>query len=149
FHERICFRAPKNCTYWIIRKDSGCSSVQGFKRNPIRSSYALLWKEVANPYRSIITIRNTLRRILEHYFEVICGNNLHTMVDGFVEDRDTSISNFMSWINDGSHGLGGEEYTEPNPQAIKYYLDVFKNIFTKSGQITHYNMMMKNNENNE
>ena len=48
-----------------------------------------------------------------------------------------------SWINDGSHSSFDEDfYTPLDDEMIHKFLEVFKQIFEKTGHSSHYNMMM-------
>ncbi len=41
-------------------------------KNPIQTSYELLWQELKDKERnSGITIQNTMRRIIENYFKIL------------------------------------------------------------------------------
>lgn len=71
FHKEVTFdpdrKADKRAhdTFWIVRKTNEGSQVEGFARNPIRTSYELLWEEIRKPSRPALTIQNVMRRILE------------------------------------------------------------------------------------
>ena len=51
--------------------------IKEFNENPIKTTYELLWRELDNiSETSAVSILNTLRRILEHYFSIIGGIDL-------------------------------------------------------------------------
>ncbi len=52
-------------------------------------------------------------------------------------------------VNDGSHSIHNDLYVSYGEQTNASYLDVFKEIFNKSGQQGHYNMMMGIENNHE
>ena len=50
----------------------------------------------------------------------------------------------MSWINAGSHSTFEDlYYVESDDSMLEKYLIVFRKIFEDSGNLAHYNMMMK------
>lgn len=65
--------------YWIISKDNNLSSIRPYEtKNPIKTSYELLWQELKNnSHASLITTQNVMRRILENYFSIL-GKKLMT-----------------------------------------------------------------------
>lgn len=148
FHKEVSFdpKRGKNCraheTFWIVRKLSNYSVISGYDHNPIKTSYELLWTDVKNPERPNMTIKNTLRRILENYFKLL-GNldkdEIITMFDG----KDKQIcGSLFSWVNDGSHAVHDDLYISIDNSMVERYLDVFRKIFEKTLHISHYNMMM-------
>jgi len=110
FHKEVTFHrdrsqddAMKDETFWIVTKSGLDSRVKRYPKNPIKTSYEMLWEEVRNPNRSKVTIQNTLRRILENYFKIlgkIDPDSICAMFDG--NDRLICKSLF-AWVNDGSH----------------------------------------------
>jgi len=150
FHKEICFGVKGNSTFWIIKKNSDdCSIIEAHKTNPIKNSYELLWHEVQNPNRSTSTIRNTLRRILEHYFKILGGIKLDEIADKFQGKEKMICGILLSWVHDGSHFADDDLYITCDADTVEKYLEVFKGIFEKSKQIGHYNMMMKIVESDE
>ena len=49
----------------------------------------------------------------------------------------------LYWANAGSHSLDDEQYFTMTDDTIQKFLSVFKRIFEETGQIAHYNMMLK------
>ena len=151
FHKEITFsqRRAKNAamseeTFWVVRKMGLQSKVKKHSTNPISTSYELLWSEVRSTNRSNVTIQNTLRRILENYFQILGGIDFDK-VCGMFEGRNKLIcKSLISWIHDGSHHVHDDLYLANNDAMVEVYLDVFKGIFDKSGHRAHYEMMMGN-----
>ena len=142
FHKEISFKAQQNETFWTIKKGTNSSEIKFHESNPIQNSYELLWNEVKDPNRSNSTIRNTLRRILEHYYKILGSIDLDEIANEF-EGQDKFIFRvLLSWIHDGSHSSDDDLYLACDEETIAKYLDVFRNIFEKSNHIGHYNMMM-------
>ena len=67
-------------------------------------------------------------------------DNLYQKFDG--EDK-IKCKALCSWVNDGSHSVFDEDfYTPLDDIMVSKFLEIFKQIFYKSEQIAHYNMMM-------
>jgi len=149
FHKEVSFntKRPSNGvmseeTFWVVKKIDQYSSVEKHNENPVKTSYELLWNEVKDPKRSILTIQNTLRRILENYFKILGNINNDDIIDKFEGKEKQVCGSLFSWVNDGSHFAHDDLYVSCDAAAVENYLDVFRKIFEKSKHIAHYNMMM-------
>lgn len=145
FHKEVSYRKDnknyrKDETFWIVRKENNISNIMSYPSNPIKTSYEFLWNEIKNPNKT--TLQNTLRRILENYFN-FQGKNLHDLAD-FFEDEEEQIvfRSLISWIHDGSHHILDDFHVDNSDETSKRYLSVFKSIFEKTHHIAHYKMMM-------
>lgn len=149
FHKEVSYdskRQQGGCraheTFWIVRKQDDVSVLKGYDHNPIKTSYELLWSEVRNNNRSNLTIRNTLRRILESYFKLL-GNMDREEIVAMFEGREKQIcASLFSWVNDGSHAAHDDLYVSADNSVVERYLSVFKKVFEKTGHIGHYDMMI-------
>ncbi len=149
FHKEVSFAKNRSNgvalhdeTFWIVKKKSSGSVIEHHEKNPIRTSYELLWSELRSGKISDLSIQNTMRRIIENYFKIMGNVTVDDIVVHF-EGADKQICNaLMSWINDGSHFAVDDLYVSHDEETIAKYLDVFKRIFEKAKHITHYNMMM-------
>lgn len=149
FHKEVSFDPKRQQgerrtheTFWVVRKAGPATIVEGHQRNPIRTSYELLWAGVRNSSRSNLTIQNVLRRILEHYFTIL-GNMDKDAVIAKFEGRDQQIcASLFSWINDGSHNFADDLYVAADDTTVGRYLAVFKQIFESTNHGAHYEMMM-------
>ncbi len=151
FHKEVTYIGnresyPKSQTaYWIIKKVNGKSEIIKHDKNPIKTSYELLWTELKEPDRqNRATIFNTLRRILEYYFNVIGGLNYEKCLDQFEGEDKIVCKALISCINDGSHFISDDFVMCFESDTIENYLRVFKLIFEKMDHESHYNMMMAN-----
>ncbi|WP_299160859.1 AAA family ATPase [uncultured Tenacibaculum sp.] len=151
FHKEVSFidgRTSKlnNTNYWILRKKNRVTSIQMFEQeNPIHSSYELLWKELKEG-DSLVSIQNTMRRIIENYFRILGKYRDDTLVNKFETPEEQDICRaLISWINDGSHSINDDLYIEYQDETIASYKKVFKSIFEKSHHKEHYKMMMEEN----
>lgn len=150
FHKEVSFidgrTNPSNDTnYWIIRKKDKTSFIQAYnKKNPIQTSYELLWQELKDKeYNSGITIQNTMRRIIENYFKILGKYGDDDLIKKFESQEEQEICrSLICWINDGSHSIADDLFIESQSDAIDKYLKVFENIFIKTDHKGHYDMMM-------
>lgn len=156
FHKEVSYeglnRKGEKSQFWILRKNNKVSTVHYYaEKNPIQSSYELLWREIKEwEHNSGITIQNTLRRILENYFSILGSKRDDVLINKFSNQEEREICrSLLSWANEGSHTLPDDLFIEAPDGTITKYLDVFKNIFNHTENIGHYNMMMEieNNEN--
>lgn len=148
FHKEITFN-PKRCdtamneeTFWVVRKSDSISIVERQLTNPIKTSYDLLWSEIRRNDRSNLTIQNILRRVLENYFKILGDIDPDDICDKFESKEKMICKSLFSWVNDGSHFAMDDLYISIDDAQVDMYLNVFKKIFEKTGQIAHYNMMM-------
>jgi len=150
FHKEVSFinsrdTGVRNDTYfWILRKNNKVSHFYPYEKNPIQTSYQLLWQELKDKEKSsMITIQNTMRRIIENYFKILGNYSDETLITKFKNYEDQIICrSLISWINDGSHSVSDDLYIEAQEDLIENYLNVFKKIFEYTDHEGHYNMMM-------
>lgn len=150
FHKELSFMgngkdSNKNIHYWILRKKNEITNIQYYGiENPISSSYELLWKELKEQNNnSVITIQNTMRRIIENYFKILGKYKDEDLIDKFQDYESKEICrSLISWINDGSHCIPDDLYVEALDDSLERYQEVFRMIFFHTNHIEHYNMMM-------
>jgi wobble nucleotide-excising tRNase len=149
FHKEVSFKGSRESTtknelFWLVYKTNEVSKIKVSTKNPINTTYALLWDEVKNSESTNrITIFNSLRRILEYYFKIIGDYNYEEIVNKFEFEDMQTCKALISWINDGSHFINDDLLVETEIESVDRYLKVFKDIFEKLGHLSHYNMMMK------
>ncbi|MCQ2646522.1 AAA family ATPase [Helicobacter pylori] len=134
-------------SFWIIRKDNNVSKIKDYKENPIKNSYELLWQEVKQAKEnnaSWVSLQNVMRRIIEYYFRILGGfKHNHNLSECFKNIREQQVCNsFISWFNDGSHGISDDLFVQIQDTSIETYLKVFENIFKITGHEAHYKMMI-------
>lgn len=148
FHKEVTFKGSRENfsneeAFWIVRKTNCQSNIELTERNPINTSYELLWSEIRSAERiNKVTVFNTLRRILEYYFKIIGGYDYETIINQFEFDERQTCKALISWINDGSHFVVDDLFIDTDLESIERYLSVFKDIFVKLGHESHYDMMM-------
>lgn len=150
FHKEITFLGNRStwpttqCAYWIINKHNETSTIEITDENPISTAYELLWGEVrdagATPNKNIF---NTMRRILEYYFNVIGEMNYEAVVNGFDGSDKTVCKSLISCINEQSHLVNDDFVMCFSAESIASYIRVFKRIFELTGHEAHYNMMIE------
>lgn len=135
-------------SFWIIKKDNNVSKIKGYKENPIKNSYELLWQEVKQAKEnnaSWVSLQNVMRRIIEYYFRILGGfkhnDSLSECFENIEEER--VCNSFVSWLNDGSHGISDDLFVQSQDTSIETYLKVFEKIFKETGHEAHYKMMMR------
>lgn len=155
FHKEVTYnrnRNPDKCmneeSFWIVRKGMPHSQCDRHQCNPIKTSYQLLWSEVREAEKAIQTgalvnphIENTLRRILEHYFTILGSVDYKHLCDKFDGFDKVMCNSLFSWVNAGSHSALDDAHITPSDAMVKNALKVFKEIFGKSGNPGHYEMM--------
>lgn len=134
-------------SFWIIKKDNNVSKIKDYKENPIKNSYELLWQEVKQAKEnnaSWVSLQNVMRRIIEYYFRILGGfKHNHNLSECFKNIREQQVCNsFISWFNDGSHGISDDLFVQIQDTSIETYLKVFENIFKITGHEAHYKMMI-------
>ncbi len=130
--------------YWILKRTDKESKFIPCKGNPIRGSYEMLWRECRLcDDRSIVSLQNIMRRIIETYFRIIGNIDYQTVCDKMDNSQDRDICRaLVGWVNDGSHSIADDLYITHGEHSIEHYRKVFKKFFEEAGQIQHYNMMM-------
>jgi len=129
--------------YYIIRKINNVSSIGAYAKNPIKSTYQLLWDELKENDIDCVCLQNTMRRIIEFYFKILANLNEEDLISKFDNGMEKKICrSLVSWINVGSHDVFSDIDYSPQPQEIQRFKEVFKKIFEATGQLEHYNMMM-------
>ncbi|MFP6264777.1 ATP-binding protein [Helicobacter pylori] len=152
FYKEITLECDLKCyqgkySFWIIRKDNNISKIKDYKENPIKNSYELLWQEVKQAKdnnASWVSLQNVMRRIIEYYFRILGDfEHNHNLSECFEDIREQQVCNsFISWLNDGSHGISDDLFAQSQDTSIETYLKVFENIFKITGHEAHYKMMM-------
>ena len=134
--------------YHIIRKVNNESNIIFYKTNPIKTTYQLLWEVVKNENADCICLQNSMRRIIEFYFNTLADLNEEELLGKFIDQNEQKICrSLISWMNVGSHDVFSSIDYSPTPKEIDNFKKVFKSIFCETGHLAHYNMMMRSNDN--
>ncbi len=153
FYKEITLECDKRYqgkySFWIIKKDNNVSKIEKFEENPIKNSYELLWQEVRRAKKdnniSWVSLQNVMRRIIEYYFRILGGFKHNDSLSEYFEniEEKQALNSFISWFNDGSHGISDDLFVQSQDTSIETYLKVFENIFKVTGHEAHYKMMME------
>ena len=150
FHKEITFVGARDhwpttrTGFFIIRKKNEVSSITSYSENQIQSSYEMLWSDIRNPgHGSAKSIFNTMRRILENYFNIIGGIDYEKCVNQFEGEDKVICKSLISCINEQSHTISDDYFMCVEDSEIEQYLRIFAEIFDKMGHKSHYNMMMR------
>ena len=101
----------------------------------------MLWdslREEVDP----LTIRNTMRRILENYFRLLGGMNLDNVFSVFTGEDLAIARSLLSWAHSGSHNAFDDEELNYSEYSVEQYKSIFTQVFTMNHQEQHYHMMM-------
>ena len=150
FHKEAAFidgrtKEDNKVHFWILNKNFNITQIISYNtKNPITTSYELLWKELKdNTTASLVTTQNVMRRIIENYFGILGKNKDDMIVNSFSSVEEQLIcKSLLCWINDGSHSIPDDLYIDSYVDSIDKYKEVFRQIFIKTNNETHYNMMM-------
>jgi len=149
FHKEVTYTSERGDdnkagerTYWTVRKSDGGAVVQSHKSNPIKTSYDLLWAELRRQEKSALTVQNTMRRILENYFKILGRIDFDKICDQFEGQQKAMCRSLFAWVNDGSHFSHDDAFYTFDQASIDVYMDIFKQVFVKTNQQAHYDMMM-------
>ncbi|WP_372999776.1 AAA family ATPase [Lutispora sp.] len=149
FHKEVSFlgsrkKYPTTYTaYWVVKKANNISDIIFYEENPIQTSYELLWAELKDvEYHQRVTLFNTLRRILEYYFNIIGGMDYEKCIDQFEGEDKIICKALISCINDGSHFISDDFVMSYESGTMENYIRVFKLIFENMGHGSHYRMMI-------
>jgi wobble nucleotide-excising tRNase len=149
FHKEVTFTSARGDddkvgerSYWTVRKGVGGTAVELHKTNPVKTSYDLLWEELRRPDKSPLTVQNTMRRILENYFKILGRMDFDKICDKFEGQQKIMCRSLFAWVNDGSHFSHDDAFYTFDQASIDTYLEIFKQVFDKTNQQAHYDMMM-------
>jgi len=146
FFRHLTYR-PKNkqdkeIMYWLVRKGDTGSRVVPCDENPVKCTYQLMWDEYKLYKDNYHILANTMRRILESYFNLLGGINIQDLVNKFDGYEKVLCESLLTWVNVDSHSIHEDANHSITEDKIDKYKNVFKQIFEKSQHIAHYNMMM-------
>jgi len=135
-------------SFYIIRKSNNISQVDFYETNPIKTTYQLLWDEIKKDNLDCVTLQNSMRRIIEFYFNTLANLNEEQLLNEFQDETEKIICrSLLAWLNIGSHEVFDDINFSVRETNIEKYKEIFRKIFEKTGHISHYEMMMGKEEN--
>ena len=146
FHREITYirggEGDSATAYYVIRKDGSHSSLRLCDKNPVSSTYELLWKDLLRRDCQPLTAANVARRITETFFKLIGGVDTDAVIATMSSpDREIARS-YMSWANSGSHGPFDDETYFNNEVVTDVYRRVLGDLFRNAGYEKHYEEMV-------
>ncbi len=149
FHKEVTYTSDRGDdtkagerSYWTVRKSVDGAMVERHNVNPIKTSYDLLWAELRRAEKTPLTVQNTMRRILENYFKILGRMDFDRICDQFDGQQKVMCRSLFAWVNDGSHFSQDDAFYSFDQASIETYMDIFKQVFVKTNQQAHYDMMM-------
>lgn len=161
FHREVTYnkQLPRNQnlsneSFWIVRRSGQHSQIKQYPSNPIKTTYELLWREMYEAQDAMNNggnvspcIENTLRRILEHYFTILGSIKFDELCEKFDNKHEKLVCrSLFSWMHAGSHHAFDDVHITSTPDMVAHLLEVFKNVFIRTGHEEHYKMMMESIE---
>lgn len=150
FHKEITFIGGRDhwperrTAFFIIRKRNQTSNVTAYTENQIQSSYEMLWNDIRTSEKgSAKSVFNTMRRILENYFNIIGGIDYEKCINQFTGEDKIICKSLISCINEQSHTISDDYFMCIADSEVNQYQRIFQEIFKKMGHESHYNMMMQ------
>jgi len=148
FYKEVVYRGlrdnkkEKKEKYFVLSKRNEISSIKEYNKNPIETMYQSLWEELKDENINNKTCCNTMRRILEYYFNIIGSKSYEKAINEFEGNDKIICKSLISYINDSSHYINEGIDIILDDDMVQKYKKVFKEIFYKLGHGEHYNMMM-------
>ncbi|MCR9037416.1 AAA family ATPase [Tractidigestivibacter montrealensis] len=147
FHKEITYSragdGESQTSYYFIRKRVGHSTIARCAKNPISSTYKLLWQELYSADCRPLTAQNVARRIVETFFKLMGGIDIDQLVSGMSSpDREVARS-FLSWANAGSHSAFDDETFINTGATTESYRHVLESLFESTGYADHCHHMIQ------
>ncbi|MHA1385695.1 MAG: AAA family ATPase [Candidatus Helarchaeota archaeon] len=145
---KASYQKRNDTMYYILRKSNNITNIEPYESNPIKSTYQLLWDNLKKENSDCICIQNTMRRIIEFYFKILANlDRREDIINKFKEETDKKICrSLISWMHVGSHDVFSDIEYSPTTEEVDKFKKVFKKIFEHTKHLSHYNMMMGINE---
>lgn len=145
FHHEITYPSAgyslSNSAYFVIRKTASNSIVEAFgSDNPVSTGYEALWQELREGNRST-SVRNSIRRILETYFNFVNGMNLEETIAKLPPSDRPLGRSLLLWMHSGSHLLSDDAECTDSGDYLLHYLNVMRCIFEANNQAAHFDYM--------
>lgn len=148
FHREVTYiranEGNSKTSYYLIKKLNGYSIIEHCSKNPISSTYELLWQNLFCNDCNPMTAQNISRRIIETFFNLVGISDVNKIILGMKSPDREIAQSLMSWANAGSHNALDEGDIVVNTnESTEAYKNVLKKIFTESNYEAHYNEMIK------
>lgn len=147
FHREITYvrvgEGDKRTSYYAIRKAGGHSVVEYCTKNPVSSTYEMLWEDLCRPDCNALTAQNVSRRITETFFRLVGVPDTDKII-AEMESPDREIArSLMLWANAGSHSAFDDETFVNTSETTNAYRKALRLLFEKANYGSHYDEMTK------
>lgn len=147
FHREVTYvragEGDAQTSYYAIRKVKGRSIVEHCNKNPVSSTYEMLWKDLCRSDCNALTAQNVSRRITETFFRLVGVPDTDTIIAEMKSpDREIARS-LMLWANAGSHSAFDDETFVNTSETTDAYRETLRLLFKKANYESHYNEMTK------
>ncbi|RFD77444.1 AAA family ATPase [Gardnerella vaginalis] len=148
FHREVTYiranEGNSKTSYYLIKKLNGYSIIEHCSKNPISSTYELLWQNLFCNDCNPMTAQNISRRIIETFFNLVGISDVNEIILRMKSPDREIAQSLMSWANAGSHNALDEGDIVVNTnESTEAYKNVLKKIFTESDYKAHYEEMIK------
>lgn len=147
FHREVTYvragEGDAQTSYYAIRKVKGRSIVEHCNKNPVSSTYEMLWEDLCRSDCNALTAQNVSRRITETFFRLVGVPDTDTIIAEMKSpDREIARS-LMLWANAGSHSAFDDETFVNTSETTDAYRETLGLLFKKANYESHYNEMTK------
>lgn len=146
FHREVTFirkeEGDPETSYFTINKVDGGSVIQKHPRNPIASTYELLWKDLFRPDCSSLTAQNISRRIIETFAKFIGKFEADDIIQKMESPSREIARSWLAWANAGSHDPFDDETFMNSQATTEIQKDTLRKVFKAAGYEDHYNRMV-------
>lgn len=147
FHREVTYvragEGDAQTSYYAIRKVKGRSIVEHCNKNPVSSTYEMLWEDLCRSDCNALTAQNVSRRITETFFRLVGVPDTDTIIAEMKSpDREIARS-LMLWANAGSHSAFDDETFVNTSETTDTYRETLGLLFKKANYESHYNEMTK------
>lgn len=133
FHREVTYiranEGNSKTSYYLIKKLNGYSIIEHCSKNPISSTYELLWQNLFCNDCNPMTAQNISRRIIETFFNLVGISDVNKIILGMKSPDREIAQSLMSWANAGSHNALDEGDIVVNTNEST---EAYKNVLKKS-----------------
>lgn len=135
----------KEFGYLYLIKKKNITFVKNMDDCPVKSSYAVLWDIIKHAENyDYPVVFNSMRRILDEYFEFIGGMNYSSLIKQATDPKEKIILNSLTnSINSGSHLISDDFNYVTSEENLDVLKSAFHHIFIYLKQEEHYKMMIQ------
>ena len=147
FHREITYvragEGDAQTSYYAIRKVEGRSIIEHCDKNPVSSTYEMLWEDLCRSDCNALTAQNVSRRITETFFRLVGVPDTDKII-AEMESPDREIArSLMLWANAGSHSPFDDETFVNTSETTDSYRKAPRLLFEKANYGSHYDEMTK------